>query len=45
MMIEFKNEQTEQAFKKACQPIPTEFELKCMRGAYLIKHAHYWEGV
>jgi hypothetical protein len=43
MMIEFKNEQTERVFKHACQP--SEFELKCKRGAFLLKNALYWEGV
>jgi hypothetical protein len=43
MMIEFKNKQTEQAFKAACQP--TQEQLKLKRGLFLLKNALYWEGI
>lgn len=43
MMIEFKNPETEQVFKLACEP--TQEQIKLKRGLYLLKHAHYWSGI
>lgn len=37
-VIEFKNVETETAFKRACQPTITEFEQKLKRVAYLHKN-------
>jgi hypothetical protein len=43
MMPEFLNQETAQAFKKACEQTP--FEAKLKRGLYLLKNGHYWEGI
>lgn len=42
-VIEFKNVETETAFKVACQPTPEMIKLK--RGLYLLRNGHYWEGI